>query len=219
MLILWGDFIRQNNLIFHFISEVNKSVANLSSATKLPPSSIPSFFRFPNYLKGADSQLTKNKNMLKIRLSRGGRKKLPFYRILVTNHTSPRDSKFLEKVGTYNPLLADDKEGRVTIDKERIEHWLSVGAQPTERVAGFLVALGVKGAEKYKPDFKPKDKGSNMKKKALEAAKKEAEAKAAAIAEVEAAKAAAAAEAEAAKAEANKPAEVTVEAAAEESVA
>ncbi|MBM5781950.1 MAG: 30S ribosomal protein S16 [Pelagibacterales bacterium] len=116
--------------------------------------------------------------MLKIRLSRGGRKNAPFYRILVTNHTSPRDSKFLEKVGTYNPLLSDEKENRVTIDKERVEHWLSVGAQPSERVAGFLVSLGVKGAEKYKPNFKPKAKGSNMKKKALEAAKKAAEAKA-----------------------------------------
>lgn len=116
--------------------------------------------------------------MLKIRLSRGGRKNAPFYRILVTNHTSPRDSKFLEKVGTYNPLLEGDHQNRVTINKERIEHWLSVGAKPSERVAGFLIALGVKGAEKYKPNFKPKAKGSNMKKKALEAAKKAAEAKA-----------------------------------------
>ena len=81
--------------------------------------------------------------MLKIRLSRGGRTNLPFYRILVTNITSPRDSKFLEKIGTYNPLLADDKENRVTVDKERAEYWLSVGAQPTEKVAKFLVALGV----------------------------------------------------------------------------
>ena len=106
--------------------------------------------------------------MLKIRLSRGGRKKLPYYRILVTNHTSPRDSKFLEKVGTYNPLLADDNEGRVTIKKDRVEYWLSVGAKPTERVAKFLISLGVKGAEKYAPDFTPKAKGSNLKKKALE---------------------------------------------------
>jgi small subunit ribosomal protein S16 len=118
--------------------------------------------------------------MIKIRLSRGGRTNLPFYRILVTNSTSPRDSKFLEKVGTYNPLLADDKENRVTINKERIEHWLSVGAQPTEKVAKFLIALGVKGAEKYKPDFKPKASGTNLKKKAKEKLAKENEAKAAA---------------------------------------
>lgn len=118
--------------------------------------------------------------MLKIRLSRGGRTGLPFYRILVTNITSPRDSKFLEKIGTYNPLLADDKENRVTVDKERAEYWLSVGAQPTEKVAKFLVALGVKGAEKYTPNFKPKSKGEGLKKKALEKLAKEKEAAAAA---------------------------------------
>lgn len=168
--------------------------------------------------------------MLKIRLSRGGRNKLPFYRILVTNNTSPRDSKFLEKVGTYNPLLADDKEGRVIIKKERIEYWLSVGAQPTERVAKFLIALGVKGAEKYKPGYEPKEKGSNLKKKALDKVKKEAEAKAEAEAEAAAKKAEelAAAEAkkaedlaakEAAKAEAEKPAEVKEEAPAEPAAA
>lgn len=114
--------------------------------------------------------------MIKIRLSRGGRTNLPYYRILVTNSTSPRDSKFLEKVGTYNPLLGETDEKRVTIDKERIEYWLSVGAQPTEKVAKFLINLGVKGAEKYKPDFKPKAKGSNLKKKAQEKLNKEIEA-------------------------------------------
>lgn len=157
--------------------------------------------------------------MLKIRLSRGGRKNVPFYRILVTNHTSPRDSKFLEKLGTYNPLLAEDKEGRVTINKERVEHWLAVGAQPTERVAGFLIALGVKGAEKYKPDFKPKAKGSNMKKKALANAKKEAEAKEAAIAEAAKAAEAKAAAAAEAKAAAEAPVEVAAEATPEKDAA
>jgi small subunit ribosomal protein S16 len=117
--------------------------------------------------------------MLKIRLSRGGRKNLPFYRILITNSTSPRDSKFLEKVGTYNPLVAKDNEKRISIDKERIEYWLSVGAKPSDKVAKFLISLGVKGAEKYKPEFKPKDKGSNLKKKAKEKLAKENEAKAA----------------------------------------
>ena len=114
--------------------------------------------------------------MIKIRLSRGGRTNLPYYRILATNSTSPRDSKFLEKLGTYNPLLGDTDEKRVTIDKERAEYWLSVGAQPTEKVAKFLINLGVKGAEKYKPDFKPKSKGSNLKKKAQEKLNKEIEA-------------------------------------------
>ena len=137
--------------------------------------------------------------MLKIRLSRGGRKKLPFYRILVTNSTSPRDSKFLEKIGTYNPLLADEKENRITIDKDRAEYWLSVGAQPSEKIAKFLVALGVKGAEKYKPDFKPKAKGSNLKKKAADKLAKENEAAAAAKAEAEAPASEAAVEAPAAE--------------------
>lgn len=126
--------------------------------------------------------------MLKIRLSRGGRKNLPFYRILVTNSTSPRDSKFLEKIGTYNPLLADNNQNRLTLDKERAEHWLGVGAKPSERVAAFLIALGVKGADKHKPDFAPKQKGSNLKKKAAEKLAKEQ----AAIAEAAAAQAAAA---------------------------
>jgi len=162
--------------------------------------------------------------MLKIRLSRGGRKKLPFYRILVTNVTSPRDSKFLEKVGTYNPLLARDDEKRITVNKERIEYWLSVGAQPTEKVAKFFIALGIKGAEKYPPTYVAKEKGDGLKKKALEkleqakeaaveaeATKKaEAEAK---IVEDNAAKEAAAAEKEAAAAapvEAPAPVEVPV---------
>jgi small subunit ribosomal protein S16 len=118
--------------------------------------------------------------MIKIRLSRGGRKAVPFYRILATNSTSPRDSKFLEKLGTYNPLLGKSDEKRVTIDKERVEYWLSVGAQPTEKVAKFLTALGVKGSEKHKPNFKPKKKGDGLKKKALEKLAKEKEASAAA---------------------------------------
>jgi small subunit ribosomal protein S16 len=121
--------------------------------------------------------------MLKIRLSRGGRKNLPFYRILATNSASPRDSKFLEKLGTYNPLAADDKENRITINKERAEYWLSVGAKPSEKVAKFLIALGVKGSEKYQPSFKPKQKGEGLKKKALEKVNKAKEAAAAKEAE------------------------------------
>ena len=80
---------------------------------------------------------------IKIRLSRGGRKNLPFYSIVATNSTSPRDSKFLEKLGTYNPLLKGDAAARVVINQDRVEYWLSVGAQPSERVASFLIALGV----------------------------------------------------------------------------
>jgi len=132
--------------------------------------------------------------MLKIRLARGGRKNVPFYRIVVTNHTSPRDSKFLEKLGTYNPLADDNNEKKIVINKERVEHWLSVGAKPTDRVALFLTKLGCKGAEKYKPEFEPRKKGDGAKKKAL--AKMQAEADA-----IEAAKAAEIEAAEAAKAE------------------
>lgn len=145
--------------------------------------------------------------MLKIRLSRGGRKKLPFYRILVTNVTSPRDSKFLEKVGTYNPLLAKDDEKRITIKKDRIEYWLGVGAQPTQKVAKFLIDLGVEGANKHQPNYKPKKKGEGLKKKALEKIErqKEAEAEAAEAAKAEA-------EAKAAEAQAVSAQEQTQEA-------
>lgn len=116
---------------------------------------------------------------IKIRLSRGGRKNLPFYSIVATNSTSPRDSKFLEKLGTFNPLLKGDSATRVVLNKERVEYWLSVGAQPSERVAIFLINLGVKGAEKYKPTFTPKAKGTGAKKKALEIIAKAKEAEAA----------------------------------------
>ncbi len=79
-----------------------------------------------------------------IRLSRGGAKKRPYYRIVVANSRSPRDGSFIEKIGTYNPLLAKDDEKRVVLDTERAKHWLSVGAQPTDRVARFFDAAGVK---------------------------------------------------------------------------
>jgi len=79
-----------------------------------------------------------------IRLSRGGAKKRPYYRIVVANSTAPRDGAFLEKIGTYNPMLPKGDEKRVILDAERAKHWLSVGAQPTDRVARFLDAAGVK---------------------------------------------------------------------------
>jgi len=124
--------------------------------------------------------------MLKIRLSRGGRKKLPFYRILATNATSPRDSKFLEKLGTYNPLLEKENPQRITINKERVEYWLSVGAKPTDKVAKFLIDLGVEGAKKYQPKYQPKNKGEGLKKKALARLEKEKQAEAEAKAQAEA---------------------------------
>lgn len=75
---------------------------------------------------------------LKIRLARGGAKKRPFYRIVVAEATSPRDGRFVERVGSYNPLLSHENAERVVLNKERIHYWLSVGAKPTDRVALFL---------------------------------------------------------------------------------
>jgi small subunit ribosomal protein S16 len=78
-----------------------------------------------------------------IRLSRGGSKKRPYYRIIVADVRSPRDGNFIERIGSYNPLLAKDDEKRVVLDTERAKHWLSVGAQPTDRVARFLDVAGI----------------------------------------------------------------------------
>jgi len=80
---------------------------------------------------------------MKIRLARGGSKKRPFYRIVAADSRMPRDGRFIEKLGTYNPLLAKDNEERVKMDVERIQHWISQGAQPTDRVARMLEAAGV----------------------------------------------------------------------------
>lgn len=81
---------------------------------------------------------------MKIRLARGGSKKRPFYSIVATDSRMPRDGRFLEKLGTYNPLLARDDERRVVMDLERVNHWLSQGAQPTDRIARFLEAAGLR---------------------------------------------------------------------------
>ena len=75
---------------------------------------------------------------LKIRLSRGGAKKRPFYRIVVADARSPRDGRFIERVGTYNPMVAKDSDDRVILKEERIKYWLSQGAKPSDRVARFL---------------------------------------------------------------------------------
>ncbi|MGH6620485.1 MAG: 30S ribosomal protein S16 [Alphaproteobacteria bacterium] len=75
---------------------------------------------------------------LKIRLARGGAKKRPFYRIVVADSRMPRDGRFIERVGTYNPMLAKDHPERITLQAERIQHWLKIGAQPSDRVARFL---------------------------------------------------------------------------------
>jgi small subunit ribosomal protein S16 len=79
-----------------------------------------------------------------IRLARGGAKKRPYYKIVVTDARNSRDGKFIERIGSYNPLLPKDSEERVKIDADRARHWLSVGAQPSDRVARFLDAAGVR---------------------------------------------------------------------------
>ncbi len=152
-----------------------------------------------------------------IRLARGGMKKRPFYRIVVSDNRSPRDGKFLEKLGTYNPLLPKDSPERIKLDTERAAYWLSVGAQPTDRVARFLDAAGLRTrAAKNNPN--KGEPGAKAKERVEMAAQKAAEAvEAAAAAEAEAAEAAATAEAAAAEAAAAPAPEVVeVEAPAEE---
>ena len=102
----------------------------------------------------------------KIRLARFGRNKTTFYHIVVTDSRNRRDSKFIEKIGTFNPLLDDENKDKIVLKKDRAEYWLSVGAQPTERTAILMIKLGVKGAEKYKPVFTPKPKKQEVKEEA-----------------------------------------------------
>ncbi len=124
---------------------------------------------------------------LAIRLSRGGRKKRPFYRIVVTDKRMPRDGRYIEKLGTYNPLLDDEK--RVQLVKERIEYWLSQGAKPSERVAIFLGQAGLiempkqpnrpkKSQQSEKTKLRIADKEEKQKALAEAAAQAEAEEKA-----------------------------------------
>jgi small subunit ribosomal protein S16 len=111
--------------------------------------------------------------MLKIRLSRGGAKKRPYYSIVVADSHSPRDGRFIEKVGSYNPLLARDDDKRVTLNGERIGEWLAKGAQPTDRVARFLAAQGL---TKWEPGTNPKkgEPHAKAKERAAERAEREA---------------------------------------------
>src|SRR5215216_5697417 len=116
-----------------------------------------------------------------IRLARGGSKKRPYYRLVVTDSRNARDGRFIEKVGTYNPLLAKDSPDRVKLDADRITHWLSVGAQPSDRVARFLDAAGIRErAARLNP--KKAEPGEKAKERAEERATKAAEAEEAAAA-------------------------------------
>lgn len=124
-----------------------------------------------------------------LRLSRGGSKKRPYYKIVVANSRAPRDGKFLEQVGTYNPLLAKDDENRVRLVEDRVKYWLGVGAQPTDRVARLLDKAGIKeraptnNPKKAEPGQKAKDRAEEKAEKAREA--EEAAAAAAAAPAVE----------------------------------
>ena len=112
---------------------------------------------------------------LKLRLARGGTKKRPFYHIVVADARSPRDGRFIEKLGTFNPLLAKDAENRVVLNAERAQHWLSVGAQPTDRVLRFLDTAGVakrearNNPEKAKPGAKATERAEERAAKAAAA--------------------------------------------------
>ncbi len=117
---------------------------------------------------------------LRIRLARGGAKKRPFYRIVVAENTAPRDGRFIEKVGTYNPLLPKDHPERVVLNEERLKHWLSVGAKPTDRVLRFLDAAGL---AKRPPRNNPKKAQPGEKALARKAEKEAKAAEAAAEAE------------------------------------
>ncbi|MEM9262491.1 MAG: 30S ribosomal protein S16 [Pseudomonadota bacterium] len=116
---------------------------------------------------------------LKIRLARGGAKKRPFYSIVVADSRMPRDGRFIEKIGTYNPLLAKDDEKRVQFDIDRAKHWLGVGAKPTDRVARFF---STQDLVKWEHGNNPKkaEPGEKAKARVEEKAEKEAAKKAAA---------------------------------------
>jgi small subunit ribosomal protein S16 len=113
---------------------------------------------------------------LKIRLARGGAKKRPFYRIVIAEATAPRDGRFIERIGSYNPILPKDHAERIVLDEDRAKHWLSVGAQPTDRVLRFLDARGLakrtakSNPEKSKPGKKAVERAEEKQKKAEEAA-------------------------------------------------
>ncbi|MCR9147384.1 MAG: 30S ribosomal protein S16 [Rhodobacteraceae bacterium] len=121
---------------------------------------------------------------MKIRLARGGSKKRPFYRIVAADSRMPRDGRFIEKLGIYNPLLPKDSEERVKMNVERVQYWIDQGAQPSERISRFLEAAGIV-EKKERANLKKGTPGKKAQERAEEKAEKAAEA-AAAPAEAEA---------------------------------
>lgn len=133
---------------------------------------------------------------LKLRLARGGRKGRPFHKIVVADSRMPRDGRFIEKLGTYNPLLANDNPNRTSVNEERVKYWLSQGAKPSDRVARLLATLGLvekpsynetpqKSAPKEKAKMRAEEKAEKLKAKQEEEAAAAAEAEAAAAAPAE----------------------------------
>ena len=118
---------------------------------------------------------------LAMRLSRGGSKKRPYYKIIVADSRSPRDGKFIERIGSYNPQLPKDSAERVILDADRAKHWLAAGAQPSDRVARFLDAAGVQ-ERKVKVNMTKGEPGEKAKNRVEDRAKKAAEAEEAAAA-------------------------------------
>ncbi|WHO73785.1 30S ribosomal protein S16 [Rhizobium sp. BT03] len=116
---------------------------------------------------------------LKIRLARGGSKKRPYYHVVLADARSPRDGRFLENLGSWNPMLAKDDEKRVQLNAERIKHWIENGAQPTDRVLRFLNEAGVAKREAKNNPIKAKP-GKRAQERAAEKAQKIADAAAAA---------------------------------------
>jgi small subunit ribosomal protein S16 len=118
---------------------------------------------------------------VKIRLSRGGAKKRPYYYVVVANSVSPRDGRYIEQIGTFNPLLEKDDPNRVKLSEERVKHWLSVGAKPTDRVLRLLDGLGLakrqpgNNPNKAKPKKKAQERAAAAAEKAAEAAQAPAE--------------------------------------------
>ena len=121
---------------------------------------------------------------MKIRLARGGSKKRPFYRIVAADSRMPRDGRFIEKLGTYNPLLPKDSEDRVKMDIERVQYWLGKGAQPTDRISRMLEAVGVV-EKKERANLKKGTPGKKAQERAEEKAAKAAAAAEAANAPAE----------------------------------
>lgn len=119
---------------------------------------------------------------ISLRLSRGGSKKRPYYRVVVADARSPRDGKYLEQVGTYNPLLAKDDANRVRLTEDRVRYWIGVGAQPTDRVARMLDKAGIKeraatnNPQKAEPGKKAKERAEDKAQKQREAEEAAAEA-------------------------------------------